>query len=123
MKHTLLSPDAVAGASSTEPKEADPVDAPAGGDISMPLLKEKVYRMTVKAIDKIGVKSEEAPEGAEQFKVTWATTEEELDVRDEVISAGWPVYQYIGITPYGKQTKANIKRNIDTLVQACVGKA
>src|SRR5882724_6571957 len=88
----------------------DPLDEKCGGDISFPLLKEKIYpKMRIADISVGDSKSEDAVDGAKTMAIKLALTEQALDVRDEVLQPGFAVTQYLGVTPTGKRTAANIK--------------
>jgi hypothetical protein len=108
----------------TQTPAVDPFDMPSGAtDISYPILKpDKNYRMRIKSVELNDTKSEDAPPDAKTMCLTYATTKTELDTNDNEILEGFTLKQHIGITAYGKRTKPNIKRDLDTILQGALGK-
>lgn len=106
-----------------QPQEVDPLAMSASeANTDYPLLKpDKVYRLSVKKLELIDAKKEDAPPGAQNLRITLATTKDELDTDDNVLHAGYTVTKFIPLYVSGGRKPTDIQRDIGTFVKAVEG--
>lgn len=118
----LRSPDASEGV------DSDPFATPASEtSTDYPLLKGgKPYRLAIKTIVIEDVEDDEVPSTPEHptqvMIVKVMTTKDELDVREEVLHAGFVLTKRIYLYEKGERSIEGIKRDIATLIKAVEGK-
>ena len=105
-------------------QSADPLDMPASqAETSFPLLQAgKVIRFNVLAIEMVDAKSEKAPPGSKNFKITVETTQDEKSTDGEVLHKGYPVTTYISAWPSEDRTMKKVNDSIGAFIQAVEGK-
>lgn len=103
--------------------EADPLDMGVGDvDTSFPKLQPGLYDVEV---DGVEINPSKATEGAEVMKLTYKTTQDATDTRGEHVNKGFPLYDYVALTPTqggnGKQpyTAKDIAKKLATIAQVC----
>lgn len=104
--------------------DEDPLAMPAGSvNTDYPLLKSGgIVRFEVQKMELVDAKSEEAPEGAKNLKISLATAGEERSMSGEVLHKGHVTSKYIPLYESGKYTKEDMRRNVATFIQAIYGK-
>ena len=95
-------------------------------DTSMPVIAANPP--ILHAFDLADVTIQSKDDGSQSVKITAKTTTELRSTKGDMISAGWPLYSYIGLTERvgrpGKEdyTKDDIQRGLASFVLAVTGK-
>lgn len=108
----------------TQTPEADPLAVPASKtNTDYPLLKPgKIYRFNVKDITVVPVESEDAPQDAKRMVIKLAIAQDERDVNNEPLYAGFVVTNNIHLYAKGERTMQHVARDLATFIKAVEGK-
>lgn len=104
------------------PVENDPLAVPAGEvNTSIPVLRgNKTYKMEIR---NPSIHSKEQDDGTttQSIRIALHTTKEEEATSGELISEGFPVFTYLGITETEDNTMDKIRRNLSGVLKAVFG--
>lgn len=122
-----LSPDASEGVPNIDPlapdpsfaegatgEEADPLDTPGGEyDTSFPVIQKGIKDLEIVSGEKLVSKS-----GNDMLVFKLKTTQEDRDLNNEVVLAGFPLYHRIVITPTEDRTIQRIGKDLAIMLKA-----
>lgn len=107
---------------------ADPMDVAAGDvDVSFPVLKDGLYRMTITKCEKVASKDtasldDEDPSKRWNFKLTLATTETAVSTSGEQLAEGFTLSNnYLSISPTPDYDATKVRKSLAAVLQACFG--
>ena len=87
-------------------------------DRSSPLLPEGVYTLELKSIER---KKNEAKK-SEGLHISFITTKDQQSVQGDILHKGWPIREYIHLTPTGGLTADMIRKAVVKLLDGIYGK-
>lgn len=87
-------------------------------DRSSPLLIDGAYDLEIKSIER---KTNEAKK-SEGLHITFVTTKDQNTIQGDVVHKGWPIREYIHLTPTGGLTADMIRKGVVKLLDGIYGK-